>query len=357
MNPTLALFGEPSGFRAVWFPKVGGMRRASLSAVMASALLEVRNGTSPDVLFDAEALQYLSAQGFLVPRFVPPKYVPPGPTSIADDAGPWDLDPAWQFVAAPERPVGVHIRTQGPRFVERAPWGIAEERAADAGSIRAYAQAVRSGLEVLDNEARAHLAGLGVLRSAANRLSRRQALEARLHHAQAKWAEVEWCAVEFITEAEREALGDYVNAVIQNGHLDGDFGVGGKQRTHVYDDPELGFLLDRAAQLGSAVSRRRLVGSYSFLAFYQPGGGLPKHRDKAHCELSFSLCIEASEAVVERWPLELEDEDTSVTQLRWRPGEAAFFNGRRYAHHRAPLKEAGPAIYLVLHLMTDPEIL
>ena len=71
-----------------------------------------------------------------------------------------------------------------------------------------------------------------------------------------------------------------------------------------------------------AITGRPLVASYSFLSFYERGGGLPEHRDKSHCVVSMSVALHADAG----WPLRVTDRDGTRHELRWSTGQTLLFD-------------------------------
>jgi hypothetical protein len=109
-------------------------------------------------------------------------------------------------------------------------------------------------------------------------------------------------------------------------------------------------------QLAAAVSQvagAPVKPSYVYVAAYQGGAELPKHKDREQCEYSLSLCIDHSPPDREgSWPLFLETNEDATIVLQ-RIGEGVVYKGRDIAHYREPLPEDSTAIFLLLHYVLE----
>ncbi len=77
----------------------------------------------------------------------------------------------------------------------------------------------------------------------------------------------------------------------------------------------------------------RLYPTYSYGRLYRHGDTLPKHRDRAACEISVSLNL--SQEPDEPWPLHMQfgQHDIAVTL---KPGDALLYRGTELTHWREP---------------------
>ena len=342
LNPTARL----SGGGARWSLKLRRSGRAptrmELPPSLARALIDVGAGADATQLFDADVLGWLTERQVLLTGQVArrPRYVcgPPADPRPNDGEG---FDPAFQLRAGQN-----HYRV-----VEMALWGAAvAEYSVDAPMAAVFVDAC-SGVE-LPADHQAELRGMGCLRTPAAQASRRQLLDAVLHHGRAQFGQRRWVVARHLfAPAEVHALCAYADAHLARGLLDGDFVEGGKQRSHLYDDPELSALHGRAAVFASAVSGLPLIPSYSFLAMYHPGGILPFHRDRGHCPVSLSLALRPGED----WPLHTVDPSGRPADLFWSAGESLLFDGHAIGHGRPPLQGKRTSLYLVLHFDQDPD--
>jgi hypothetical protein len=110
-------------------------------------------------------------------------------------------------------------------------------------------------------------------------------------------------------------------------------------------------------QLTNVVAR--LVGSavrpsYVYLAGYEPGAELPPHVDRAQCEYTLAMCIDASpEPICETaWPLRLRlpDRDLTVFQAI---GDALLYRGREIPHFRDQLAPGRTSVQLFFHYVDE----
>ena len=357
VNPTLRLRLAADGCAALWCTRRAGPRRRDLSRRAGAALLAIARGHAPAELLDPDALAWLVDAELLIgapalaPRFAPPMLTAASPMSTA--ASPLWTASSPTALTAPVPPDPDHylvFETGDVELEQRAPWGGAWTRwRLSAGAAAAFADAL-AGAPVDAGEA-APLIACGALAGPSATAQRRARLW-RWHAAgQRAYADAGVAVLpDWPPPAELAALQTYARALLERGYLDGDFGVAGKQRSHVFDDPALRPLHARAAALARAVTGRQLAPSYSFLAFYHRGGGLPAHRDKSHCVVSMSVALLASPD----WQLQLTDRDGARSVVYLATGQTLLFDGRRHAHARPPLTDP-LAIYLVLHFQTDPE--
>jgi hypothetical protein len=93
----------------------------------------------------------------------------------------------------------------------------------------------------------------------------------------------------------------------------------------------------------------RFKPSYSFVCAYVGSASLPRHSDRVQCEVTVSLCVDASPGA-ERWPLFLESPaERAIVQLRIGIGHAVVFKGRELAHWRNALARGEQFTSLLFH--------
>ncbi|MBL9102523.1 MAG: hypothetical protein JNL82_16295 [Myxococcales bacterium] len=347
VNPSVRVRCDADGCAVAWLARRGGLRRHVLGHRAGAALLALLDGAAAEDLLDADALAWFIAHDLLIsppPPLPDPTPAPPVAAASPDvDAAP---DPDFALVAEPGA---------APQLLERTPWGapwtVFKISPAQAAAYLA-AHADPRGTTAHAAADVAALAACGALATPQAAARRRAARLRWLREARAAYARDERVLLDWPPPRELAALQAHARAVWDRGCLDGDHGVAGKQRSHVYDAPALRPLLARAAAHARAITGRPLVASYSFLSFYERGGGLPEHRDKSHCVVSMSVALHADVG----WPLRVTDRDGARHELRWSTGQTLLFDGRRYAHARPPLAEP-MAIHLVLHFQRDPESL
>ncbi len=350
LNPTLRLRWSPGDARAraLWLTRHAGPRALELDAKVAAALLALEAGAAIERLFEPAAVAWLRRRELLIDEPGPqpgawrPALAELEPASSDGPARRWDPD----FVIEREPETGAWL-------CERSPWpgpdwlrlALAPSEADELAGI-ALGRRPSPALE-------ARLQALGALASPAQASARRARrlqwlIELRDAFARTGWAR----SRSWPPPAELEPLIRWARARLDYGYLDGDLDIDDKRRLHLFDPPQLASLHARAAVLASAIAGRRLVPSYTFLAFYLRGGALPRHRDKPHCAASMSLALSAAPS----WPLVLEPLARPASVLHLATGDLLLFDGRRLAHSRPPLDE-DLAIHLILHFRADPEAL
>jgi len=77
----------------------------------------------------------------------------------------------------------------------------------------------------------------------------------------------------------------------------------------------------------------KLYPTYSYGRLYRHGDALPKHRDRAACEISVSLNL--SQDPDEPWPLHVQIGE-HVVPVRLKPGDALLYRGIELTHWREP---------------------
>lgn len=97
----------------------------------------------------------------------------------------------------------------------------------------------------------------------------------------------------------------------------------------------------------AAVAGEPLKPSYVYLASYRPGAVLPRHRDRAQCEVSVSFLIDFT-AGAPPWPLRLDTADGPVA-VEQQPGDALLYRGCELPHWREALPAGCTSTSLFLH--------
>ena len=97
-----------------------------------------------------------------------------------------------------------------------------------------------------------------------------------------------------------------------------------------YRDPAAMVLLNRLLPRIEEVTHLSLLPTYAYARVYRPGAILERHRDRAACEVSASVLIEANYSPT--WPLVIEDE-----KIVQEPGEMAVYRGCEVEHWREPM--------------------
>jgi hypothetical protein len=116
-------------------------------------------------------------------------------------------------------------------------------------------------------------------------------------------------------------------------------------------DPFAEWLHEQVAQtLAPALGTCRRP-SYSFVSAYQGAAKLPLHTDRPPCEVTVSVCIDATPGAL-GWPLLLQSvREDALVDLRLGVGHAVIFKGREIAHSRPPLPAGERFVSLLFHFV------
>lgn len=344
LNPTLELAQIPADgrWRARLVTRRDGRRELLLPPRLGAALLDVQAGIRTAATLGAGPVGRLLDHEVLVKDVVPPpvyecalRTCADGKSLVADGSG-LAVNPAFG------------LRARGGR-TELAEWNadgvVVAEYVVDPAVASAFL-AVRDGAGV-DAAAVAPLRQVGAVGPVFTAAG--SSLAAQEFHARG------YIVIDsFARPRELAALQRYCDAVYERGFLDGDRDDDGRRRRHVFNDPNLGWLLARAASYVDALVPEPIAATYSFLAFYEGGGRLPRHRDKAHCQFTISLAVRTPGATGGSdggWPLLLGNGEA----VCWNEGQAVLFDGRALAHERPALPDDAAATYIVLHVQPDPD--
>jgi hypothetical protein len=135
----------------------------------------------------------------------------------------------------------------------------------------------------------------------------------------------------------------------------GTFALGDDQtaRRYVgYDEIVTRFFHYQLADIVSDLARRRVMPSYSYLAFYQGGAVLDPHTDREECEYTVTMAIDATpepDAEVP-WPVQFMTPDGPAAA--WQHlGDALVFRGRALSHWRDRLDDGYTASSVLWHFV------
>ncbi len=122
-------------------------------------------------------------------------------------------------------------------------------------------------------------------------------------------------------------------------------------RYSAHREPLAEWLHFQVAEVLEPLFQGRFKKSYSYVAGYVGGAELPKHTDRAQCEITVSICVDASPGA-QRWPLYLESgEQQNVIELRLASGNAVLFQGRKLPHWRNALPMGEQFLSLLFHFV------
>ncbi len=149
------------------------------------------------------------------------------------------------------------------------------------------------------------------------------------------------------------AIRRHMRCAVAEGYLRfGDAQV--ERRFSMHNEPVCMWLHALLTPLVERAVSRPIKRTYAFAAAYTEGAVLHRHTDRAACEYTLSLTVDAepntsSEAA---WPLCLEsDSEGAVVQALLAPGDALLFRGRRLHHYRDALGPGRTSTSILLHFV------
>jgi hypothetical protein len=169
--------------------------------------------------------------------------------------------------------------------------------------------------------------------------------EAQEHFRQHKFAVV----ADMIHPYHVGALRHYFRWLVRSGHIAlGDRQVNRRWWSH--NDPVAALFHRQIVPVVSRIVGEPVKPSYVYLAAYESGSVLKRHRDRPQCEFSVTVCIDYTpEPVLEtQWPIKLgtEEGDISVYQSL---GDGVVYAGCRLTHFRDKLPEGHFSMSLLFH--------
>jgi hypothetical protein len=104
------------------------------------------------------------------------------------------------------------------------------------------------------------------------------------------------------------------------------------------------------AGIVSDMARTVVRPSYSYFVAYQSGSELARHVDRAQCEYSITLCVDASPEPTDLnpWPIDLETHD-GVLRVWQYIGDGLLYRGRYIPHSRERLPDGYTSSSMLLH--------
>jgi hypothetical protein len=98
-----------------------------------------------------------------------------------------------------------------------------------------------------------------------------------------------------------------------------------------YGDPVMDALLAKMQHEVERLSQLDLYPTYSYFRIYKTGDRLPRHRDRAACEISVSICLGIEPKLP--WPLFIDDDGTA-REIYLSEGDALLYRGIELYHWR-----------------------
>ena len=143
------------------------------------------------------------------------------------------------------------------------------------------------------------------------------------------------------------AVGDYYRRALGEGLLR--FDAGQSQRFFAHRDPLAEWMHTLVGAALRPVLGDRYKPSYTFVAAYLGGASVRRHTDRPQCEVTVSMCVEATPGA-RRWPLLIEmPSEEAVLDARLGVGHAVVFKGRDLPHARSTLGDGERYITILFH--------
>lgn len=122
------------------------------------------------------------------------------------------------------------------------------------------------------------------------------------------------------------------------------------RRWNEHNEPVARFLHHQLAPIVEEIAGRAIKPSYVYFASYHQGAKLPRHVDRAQCEVSLSMLIDYSPEPDEEspWPLWLDTKSGSVA-VHQRLGDTLIYRGRELPHYRHELPSGHTSTHLFFH--------
>lgn len=241
-------------------------------------------------------------------------------------AAPWRCDPAADAQAL------AWLRLPGSTLAF-AYW----LRGDDADLLRGVASQRLAAADLPAERAQLY-ARAGVFTTRAELSLRAQCQQRRQRHRREQLARAGWVRLPRLVPAPLlRSLQPYVDALVAEGHMA--FKDAQSNRFHDHSEPMAVWLHQQIEETVQQLAPDPIKRSYAFLARYMPGSELAAHVDRAQCEYTISITLDASpgRSRDQAWPLGLVDRGGVVRQVRLAPGDALLFKGRELSHFRAPL--------------------
>lgn len=145
------------------------------------------------------------------------------------------------------------------------------------------------------------------------------------------------------------ALGDYYRRLFAaGGHALGDEQC--ELRYGIHDEPVARYVHHQLARAIEHIAAEPVIASYAYVAGYRAGAALPRHVDRAQCELSVTLLVDFTPELegASPWPLYLDVAGARVA-VHQRVGDGLLYRGRVQPHWRAALADGCASTSMLLH--------
>jgi hypothetical protein len=147
------------------------------------------------------------------------------------------------------------------------------------------------------------------------------------------------------------SLQGYVTPLIAEGHLR--FNDAQSNRYYKHSEPMTVWLHQQLEAPIQSLVDSPIKRSYAFLGGYVAGSDLKRHVDRAQCEYTLSITLDAQPGCGRdgAWPLGLTDRHGRDRWVRLAPGDALLFRGRELPHYRERLAEGRSSTSAFLHFV------
>jgi hypothetical protein len=154
-----------------------------------------------------------------------------------------------------------------------------------------------------------------------------------------------------IHPAQLAAVRRYYRELIAEGHVDLGDAQAMSRRYRAHDESLARVIHRGLTPFVAALAGAPMVPSYSFLASYQPGATLPRHRDRPQCAITVSLLIDYRPEPdgPAPWAIKLDTGGRHATAIRLGLGAGLVFRGTELTHWRDRLPDGHHSTSLLLH--------
>lgn len=125
------------------------------------------------------------------------------------------------------------------------------------------------------------------------------------------------------------------------------------RRYAAHNEPIACFFHHALTKTFSEIAGQPLKPSYVYMASYLSGAELRKHKDRAQCEFSITLCLDFSPEpeLATPWPISLDTPNGTVTVYQ-ALGDGLAYRGTRLTHYRGTLPEGQTSTSIFFHYVS-----
>lgn len=159
---------------------------------------------------------------------------------------------------------------------------------------------------------------------------------------------------QILPPAHREHLRHFVREMVARGYFP-QLGDGQVQlRAAIHNQPTIASLHKGLADIVNSICDERVLASYCYLACYEEGAVLERHKDRPQCAYNLSLVLDmwSAQGEPEPWPIYVEINDKPEAVLM-RPGDGVAYSGTEIWHWRDALPKGQRAIVCFFHFVPE----